>query len=113
MNDTPTQVNELVFRRLVDPIQLGPMELPPEIWIVVLGFVLLVGFFFIGWMYLIDSRGIGPVWSILLGLLRASVYCLLAWMFLLPGRQTVETSTSYSKVVVIWDASARKVIARP
>jgi hypothetical protein len=106
MNDTtPTQVNELVFRRLVDPIQIGPMELPPEIWVVILSIVLLVGFFFIGWMYLLDSRGIGPVWSVVLGLLRASVYVLLAWMFLLPGRQTVESRTAYSKVILVFDTS--------
>ncbi len=112
MNDpnTTTQTTEMIYRRLIDPVPFFRWELPPGIWIIVLAFVLLIGFFYIGWMYFKDSRGIGPWWSILLGLLRASVYLLLAWIFLLPGRQSVESATAHSKVILLWDASESMVV---
>jgi hypothetical protein len=112
MNDSSTtsQITELILRRLVDPINVMGKELPPQVWVVVLVFVLLAGFFYIGWMYFKDSRGVGAGWATLLGLLRACVYLVLAWVFLLPGRQTVESSTSHSKVLVIFDSSGSQVL---
>ena len=107
MNENlPIQVTEFVFRRLADPLRIFSKELPPSVWLVVLTFVLLLAFVFVGWMYLRDSRSIGIIWAMVLGLSRAIVYGLLAFAFLLPAEQTWEQSTSRSKVVIAFDASS-------
>ena len=107
MNENlPIQVTEFVFRRLADPLRIFSKELPPSVWLVVLTFVLLLAFVFIGWMYLRDSRSIGILWAMVLGFSRAIVYGLLAFAFLLPAEQTWEQSTSRSKVVIAFDASS-------
>ena len=107
MNENlPIQVTEFVFRRLADPLRIFSKELPPSVWLVVLAFVLLLAFVFVGWMYLRDSRSIGIIWAMVLGLSRATVYGLLAFAFLLPAEQTWEQSTSRSKVVIAFDASS-------
>jgi len=107
MNENlPIQVTEFVFRRLADPLRIFSKELPPSVWLVVLTFVLLLAFVFVGWMYLRDSRSIGIIWAMVLGLSRAMVYGLLAFAFLLPAEQTWEQSTSRSKVVIAFDASS-------
>src|SRR5262249_9686160 len=67
--------------------------------------VLAVAFFYVGWMYLKDSRGVGPWWASLLGLLRSCVYVLLAFVFLLPSRQTFIETRSQGKVLVLFDVS--------
>src|SRR5437588_488998 len=91
MNETnTTQTTEFVWRRLTEPLRLFGWELNPRLWLVLLVLLLLAGFFYIGWMYLRDSRGVGPWWAILLGLLRAAVYTVLAVVFLLPSEQTWE-----------------------
>ena len=102
LNKTST---EFVFRRLSDPLHLFGQELPPQLWWVVLGLVLFCAFFYVGWMYLKDSRGVGPYWATFLGLLRTSVYIVLALVFLLPARQVVEESTDKSRVFLLLDAS--------
>ena len=107
MNENlPIQVTEFVFRRLADPLRIFSKELPPSVWLVVLTFVLLLAFVFVGWMYLRDSRSTGIIWAMVLGLSRAMVYGLLAFAFLLPAEQTWEQSTSRSKVVIAFDASS-------
>ncbi len=107
MNENlPIQVTEFVFRRLADPLRIFSKELPPSVWLVILTFVLLLAFVFVGWMYLRDSRSIGIIWAMVLGLSRAMVYGLLAFAFLLPAEQTWEQSTSRSKVVIAFDASS-------
>ena len=107
MNENlPIQVTEFVFRRLADPLRIFSKELPPSVWLVILTFVLLLAFVFVGWMYLRDSRSIGIIWAMVLGLSRAMVYALLAFAFLLPAEQTWEQSTSRSKVVIAFDASS-------
>ena len=86
MNENlPIQVTEFVFRRLADPLRIFSKELPPSVWLVILTFVLLLAFVFVGWMYLRDSRSIGIIWAMVLGLSRAMVYGLLAFAFLLPA----------------------------
>ena len=110
MNENlPIQVTEFVFRRLADPLRIFSKELPPSVWLVVLTFVLLLAFVFVGWMYLRDSRSIGIIWAMVLGLSRAMVYGLLAFAFLLPAEQTWEQSTSRSKVVIAFDASSSMI----
>ena len=107
MNENlPIQVTEFVFRRLADPLRIFSKELPPSVWLVVLTFVLLLAFVFVGWMYLRDSRSIGILWAMILGLSRAIVYGLLAFAFLLPAEQTWEQSTARSRVVIAFDASS-------
>ena len=106
MNEaTTTQTTELIYRRFSDPVNLFGMELPPWVWGVVLGVVLAVAFFYVGWMYRKDSRSVGPWWASFLGLLRSTVYFLLAWIFLLPALQTWEKSETHSKVVILLDVS--------
>ncbi len=106
MNEpTTTQTTELVFRRFSEPFKLFSLELHPWLWFVVLGLVLLVAFFYVGWMYLKDSRSVGPWWASLLGLLRCSVYLLLSLIFLLPARQTWEDTKDQSKVLILFDGT--------
>jgi hypothetical protein len=106
MNDANvTQLKQIVYRRLSEPLELFGHELPPELWLVLLSLILLAGFFYVGWMYVKDSRSIGPWWATLLGLLRGSVYVLLAWVFLLRAEQTWEESQSQAKVVLLFDVS--------
>jgi von Willebrand factor type A domain len=106
---TTRQYEEFIFRRLTEPISLFGMELPGDwsgmIWGLLLIVVLLIGFTYVGIMYLRDSRGVGPWWSIVLGLLRAGVYGVIAFIFLLPSRQSWEEKTSSSKVIVLFDVS--------
>ncbi len=106
MNDANvTQTKEIVYRRLTEPVDLFGYELAPELWLVFLGLILLAAFFYVGWMYLKDSRSVGPWWAGLLGLLRSSVYVLLAWVFLLRAEQTWEEMQSQAKSVVLLDVS--------
>lgn len=107
MNEaTATQTTEFVFRRFSEPFKLFGLELPPLIWALVLGLVLVVAFFYVGWMYLKDSRSVGPWWASLLGLLRSCVYVLLALIFLLPAQQTWEDSKDQSKVLILFDGTS-------
>jgi hypothetical protein len=111
MNDlTSTQTNtELVFRRFTDPLSIFgweppyPEGLPGFWWGAILTVVLLLAFFYVGWMYLKDSRGVGPLWATFLGVLRITVYIALAFVFLLPASQVWDVSTDQSKVLVIFD----------
>lgn len=106
MNEAATtQYTQIVYRRLAEPFEAFGREWPSEVWLVILGLVLLVGFFYIGWMYVKDSRGVGWMWASLLGVLRASVYGLLAWVFLLRAEQTWEETQVQSKVLVLFDVS--------
>jgi hypothetical protein len=106
MNEAATkQYKEIVYRRLTEPIDFFGRELPSELWLVILAVILGIGFFYIGWMYFKDSRGVGPWIASLLGLLRASVYVLLAWVFLLRAEQTWEETEVYSRVAVVPDVS--------
>jgi hypothetical protein len=99
------QTKEIVYRRLSEPFEFFGHELPAELWLVILGLVLLTAFFYVGWMYVKDSRAVGAPWAIVLGLLRSSVYALLAWVFLLRAEQTWEQSQSQAKVIVAFDVS--------
>lgn len=105
MNDSiSTSTTEFVFRRFEEPLRLFGKPVSPFVWIVILGAVLLVGFFYIGWMYVRDSKAIG-IWAILLGLLRASVYALLVLVFLMPAQQTWHQANQRTKVVLMYDVS--------
>src|SRR5690348_12947553 len=111
MNDTQ-QTTEFVFRRLEEPLSIFGQSLSPWVWLLVLGVVLAVGFFYIAWMYVREARTLGPWWSILLGLLRASVYALIGFVFLLPAKQTWNDSKQRSKVVLVFDVSGSVTVSR-
>lgn len=97
---------EFVWRRLEEPLRLLGRELPWQMWLVLLGGVLAVGLFYVVWMYVKDSRGIGPYWATLLGLLRTAVYAILAVVFLLPAWQSYVETRTEAKVIVVFDVSA-------
>src|SRR5690348_10088010 len=103
-NNTSTY-QELVLRRLSEPLTIRGHDFPSWLWLMILGAVLLAGFIYIIWMYVKDSRGVGPWWAIFLGTLRAGVYVLLAGVFLLPAKQTWEETRVMGKVLVLIDAS--------
>lgn len=104
-NNTSTY-QELVWRRLSEPLTVRGHDFPSWIWLLILGAVLVAGFAYIVWMYVKDSRGVGPWWAIVLGTLRACVYAILAVIFLLPAKQTWEETRVMGKVLVLADASA-------
>jgi hypothetical protein len=101
-----TQYTKLVWRRLEEPLRVLNTDLPWQVWLVALGLVLAVAFFYVAWMYVKDSRGVGPWWATLLGLLRSAVYVLLALVFLLPSKQTFIETRTEGKVLLIPDISA-------
>ncbi len=96
---------EIVWRRMSEPLSVGGHEFPGMLWLVILGLILLAGFVYIVWMYVKDSRGVGPWWAIFLGTLRSCVYILLALVFMLPAKQTWEETRVMGKVLVLFDAS--------
>src|SRR5262249_58039624 len=81
------------------------MLLPFASWGVVLVPMLAVALFYVGMMYVKDSRSIHPAWATFLGLLRCTVYAILATVFLLPGCQNYEQQEFHSKAVVFFDVS--------
>src|ERR1700722_13407794 len=101
-----THYSEFVWRRFEEPLRILNYELPWQMWIVVLGVVLATALFYVVWMYIKDSRGVGPWWASLLGLLRLGVYAVLALVFLLPAEQSYIETRSEAKVVAVWDVSA-------
>ncbi len=103
-NNTSTY-QEFVWRRLSEPLTIRGHDFPSWLWLVILSAVLLAGFVYIIWMYVKDSRGVGPWWAIFLGTLRACVYVLLAGVFLLPAKQTWEETRVMGKVLVLVDTS--------
>jgi hypothetical protein len=94
---------EFVWRRLEDPLRAFGHELPWQVWLVILGVVLAIALFYVVWMYIKDSRGVGPIWATLLGLLRCTVYGILAIVFLLPSKQSFVETRTESKVAVVFD----------
>jgi hypothetical protein len=106
MNEANTsQYQEWVLRRLSDPLQLFGHEFPPMLWVFLLVGILLTAFIYVVWMYVKDSRGVGPWWAMFLGLLRTCVYLLLAGVFLLPAKQTWEVTQVMGKTIVAFDVS--------
>ncbi|HZY85671.1 MAG TPA: hypothetical protein VFE78_12630 [Gemmataceae bacterium] len=105
MNDNTSQFSEFVWRRLADPVRLFGLDLSPQLWLALLVVLLLAAFFYVGWMYVKDARGVGPWWAIFLGLLRSAVYVILATVFLLPAVQSWQETRAQSKVVVMFDVS--------
>jgi hypothetical protein len=103
--NTTSTYQEYVWRRTSEPLQFLGHEFPGWIWWFVLGAVLLAGFVYIVWMYVKDSRSVGPWWATFLGLLRTSVYLLLAFVFMLRARQTWEETRVMGKVLVLLDVS--------
>ncbi len=105
MNETgQTPESELIFRRLADPLPVGPTEYAPVLWLILVGLVLALGFAFVIWMYLRDSKT-AKLWAVPLALLRMAVYGLLTVAFLLPAIQRWETTEKRSRVVVVLDVS--------
>src|SRR3954451_12261348 len=56
-----SDLKELVFRRLANPITLLGEERNPLLWLVLLVPVLLLGYTYIGLMYRRDGGAVGPV----------------------------------------------------
>ncbi|HEY7327458.1 MAG TPA: VWA domain-containing protein [Gemmataceae bacterium] len=104
-NNTSTY-QEYVLRRLSEPLTIRGHDFPSWLWLLILAAVLLAGVVYIVWMYVKDSRGVGPWWAIFLGTLRACVYVILACVFLLPAKQTWEETRVMGKVLVLVDTSA-------
>src|SRR5947209_2657272 len=105
-----TRQAEFVWQRLQEPLRMFGWEAPywnrpGEVWLIVLGVVLMLALFYVCWMYIKDSRGVGLGWAGLLGMLRITVYGLLAIVFLLPSTQFSMATESRSKVVVLFDIS--------
>ncbi len=74
-------------------------------WLVILIPVMGVALFYVGLMYLRDSKSVHFLWAVLLGGLRICVYVILATVFLLPGCQHFEKQEYESKVLVLFDVS--------
>jgi hypothetical protein len=107
MNEANTSTyQEWVLRRLSDPLTIRGHEFPWWVWPLLLGSILVAGLFYILWMYVKDSRGVGLGWAGFLALLRMSVYLLLAAVFLLPAKQTWEETRVMGKTLVLLDTSA-------
>jgi hypothetical protein len=100
-----TQYKETLYRRLTEPVDLFGHELSPNVWWFILVPLLITALFYVGWMYVKDSRSVGWPWAALLGLLRSCVYALLAWVFLLYSEQTWEETQSQAKIGIILDVS--------
>jgi hypothetical protein len=96
---------ETFFRRLNESFHFAGREIDPQWWWAIIIPVLLLGLFFVGWMYVKDSRTIRWYWAVPLALLRCSVYGLLAYMFLLPSKQTWEKSEKRWRVLAVLDVS--------
>ncbi|HWG44607.1 MAG TPA: hypothetical protein VN688_17655 [Gemmataceae bacterium] len=107
MNEANTSTyQEWVLRRLSDPLTIRGHEFPWWVWPLLLGSILVAGFFYIIWMYVKDSRGVGIGWAGFLALLRMCVYLLLAGVFMLPAKQTWEETRVMGKTLVLLDTSA-------
>jgi len=117
-------VEETIFRRLEEvfpwlSFQIAEFRLPavpyllPQgvlvrgegMWFLVLFVVLAVALTYVTLMYRKDATGVGRWWAILLGSLRTLVYLTLAAVFLLPSKQTMITTTTEAKVILLFDIS--------
>jgi hypothetical protein len=111
---------EFYYKRLTDPFQflnmfgsLSEKKFDGKSWLFILIPVLIVGGFFVVWMYVKDMRSIPWYAAILLALLRCTVYGLLAYMFLLPTQKVTRTwfpktppvLQKKSHVVIVLDVS--------
>jgi hypothetical protein len=74
-------------------------------WWLVLIPTMAIAFFYVGMMYIKDAHSVHFTWAGFLGFLRATVYVLLGVCFLLPGCQEFETTTTESKILVLFDVS--------
>jgi hypothetical protein len=117
-------VEETIFRRLEDvfpwlSLQFSEFRLFPipyllpdgvlvrgeGMWFLILFVVLAVALTYVSLMYRKDATGVGKWWATLLGSLRTLVYLTLALVFLLPSKQTMITTTTEAKVLVLFDVS--------
>lgn len=95
-----------VFRRFEMPVKLFGREFDPYwFWLPILVPTLILGLVYVVWMYIRDSRTVGPWWATFLGVLRAIVYVILALVFLLPALQTWEKYEARSRVLLLVDLS--------
>ena len=56
---TTGQETEFVFRRLAEALHVGGKEVDGHFWWAVIIPLLLVGFFYVVWMYVRDGRAVG------------------------------------------------------
>lgn len=101
----PGQEKEFVFRRLSEALRFGGKEVDGYFWLAIIIPILILGFIYVVWMYVRDSRSVGWRWATFLGALRSLVYIILALVFLLPGIQTWDRIETRSKVVLLIDVS--------
>src|SRR5262245_20777875 len=113
MNDTTpgatveaVATEEFVWRRLTEPFKFFNYEWPSQVWVVLLAIILTVALVYVVWMYIKDSKTVGPWWATLLGFLRTCVYAILAVVFLLPAYQKYLITTTEGKILVVYDVSA-------
>lgn len=78
-------------------------------WWYLLAPTLAVALFYVGMMYLKDSRSVHPAIAGFLGLLRCMVYTILAVIFLLPGCQTFDMTEYHAKTLFLFDVSGSMV----
>jgi hypothetical protein len=94
-----------VLSAIYVPLALLLRPIPGFGWNVVMVPMLAIALFYVGMMYLKDAKSIHPIWAAFLGMLRCAVYGILAVVFLLPGCQTYDQSTTFPKVLVLFDVS--------
>ncbi len=107
MNDSvmTKNANELIWTRLSERFNNGNgFEFWDFFWFGIVGVVLIVGLFYVIWMYLRDSRSVG-YWALPLGILRFMVYLILTIVFFQPALRDLEVVERQSKVVVLFDVS--------
>jgi hypothetical protein len=107
MNDVNpvTQETAFVWRRLVEPMHAFGHELDGHLWLALVVPILILGFVYVVWMYVRDSRSVGWQLATFLACLRCAVYTILALVFLLPAEQTYEKTETQSRVLVLPDVS--------
>lgn len=106
-------ITEWYYKRLTDVFQLSDKTYDGSSWWFVVVPVLVVGAFYVCWMYIKDSRSIRWYFALPLGLMRATVYGLLTYMFLLPTvretkiwkPRTPPQLERHSRVIVVIDVS--------
>ncbi len=90
MEDRLSQVPDLIiyetfYKRLTDTLTISGKTYDGNTWWIFIIPILILAAFFVGWMYVKDSRSIRWFYALPLGLMRLTVYGLLTYMFLLPS----------------------------
>ncbi len=106
MNDNKVAGEQLIFRRLEEPLNFFGREVSGWWWLGVIGAILLVGIVYVIWMYVRDGRSVGWYWGVLLGTLRITTYSVITLVFLLPATRPHSQTTQQSRVLILNDCTA-------